>query len=139
MDGQVGTAAHEEAATWYEQQGLPAPSNCMRRQSKPLPLDFTDRFNSDLREWDLHYRRVARTHGVFHACEAIFRDVNDPPRLNNQQLHSWFGCIPNPREPHPLAPDAFAQMLHWLAAKVSDPDARRRLEDLTQLMLRGEL
>jgi hypothetical protein len=119
-EGRLGTEAHQQAAEWYRQQGLPLPSNCMVNGSQPLPLEFTDRYQSDLRDWEAHYLKVARAHGVFHACEVIFRDVINPPRLTNQQLVEWFGSIPNPREIDPLEPTAFTKMLTWLAVQAVD-------------------
>ena len=87
----------------------------MVRGSKPLPLDFTDQYRTDLREWELHYWQVARQYRVFHACKKIFYELADPPRLKNQQLVEWFGTIPNPRSLTPLPPQDFAKLLRWLA------------------------
>jgi hypothetical protein len=58
---------------------------------------------------------VAWAHGVFHACEKIFCDVNNPPRLMNRQLVEWFGTIPDARSLPPLPPKKFAKLLNWLA------------------------
>jgi hypothetical protein len=107
--------SHELAAEWYRQKDLPAPRNCMVRGSQPLPLDFTDRYQNDLREWELHYWQVVRKHKVFHACERIFCELIDPPRLTNHQLVEWFGTIPDTRSLPPLPPEAFAKLLRWLS------------------------
>ena len=112
--GQAGTAAHEEAAEWYRQQGLSVPSNCMIKDSEPRPLEETDRDNPDLRDWEAHYWKVARKHGVFHACESIFCNIEDPPRLTNQHLIEWFGTIPNTWEMPSLPRGSFEKMLRWL-------------------------
>jgi len=133
--GKPGTAAHKQAAEWYEQQGLPLPRNCMVIGSEPLPLDFTDKDNPELREWELHYWQVARKHGVFHACESIFCDVNDPPRLRNQQLAEWFGTIPDTWGMPPLPPPRFAKLLRWIAGQTSDAASRDRLEALARSLL----
>jgi hypothetical protein len=129
-----GTAAHEQAAKWYQQQGLPAPCNCMVKGSEPLPLRMTDKYRQDLREWEAHYWQVARTHGVFHACDSIFCDIDAPPRMENRQLVEWFGAIPNPREMSALATDGFIQMLQWLMAQTSGA-VRTRLEELEKSLL----
>lgn len=133
-DGKGWPKAHQEAAEWYRQQGLPPPGNCMVRGTKPLPLELTDRYKPNLRDWEAHYWRVARKHGVFHACEPIFRDLIDPPPLQTRQLLEWFDEIPNPREMLPLAPVAFAKMLDWLAVQTAD-SARQRLEALKKSLL----
>lgn len=125
---------HQEAAEWYRQQGLPLPGNCMVNGTGPLPLELTDRYKDNLRDWEAHYWQVARAHGVFHACEPIFRDVIDPPSLQTRQLLEWYGEIPNPREMSPLAPGAFAKMLDWLAVQTAD-SARQRLEALKKSLL----
>ena len=106
--------SHEQAAAWYREQKLPLPCNCMVRGSEPLPLDYTDRYQDDPRAWEAHYWQVAREHGVFHACEKIFCDVNDPPRLTNQQLVEWFGTIPDTRSLPPLSSDDFDKLMRWL-------------------------
>lgn len=106
--------SHEQAAEWYRQGHLTPPGNCMVRGSQPLALDFTDRYKDDRRKWELHYWNVARKHGVFHACEKIFYELVDPPRLTNQQLLEWFGTIPDTRELQPLPPEDFAKLLKWL-------------------------
>jgi hypothetical protein len=125
---------HPNAAEWYQERGLPLPGNCMVSGSQPLPLELTDRDNPNLRDWEAHYWKVVRAHGVFHACEPVFRDVIDPPRLQNRQLVEWFGKIPNTYEIEPLEPDAFAGMLDWLAVQTAD-STRQRLEGLRELLL----
>ena len=130
-EGKPGTEAHQQAAEWYGEQGLTLPRNCMVNGSQPLPLEFTDRYKPDLRDWEAHYWTVARAHGVFHACESLFCEVSAPPRLKNQQLVEWFGTIPNPREISPLAPQAFAKMIRWLSARTSGA-ARDSLDNLIQ-------
>ena len=129
---------HQEAAGWYRQQDLPLPGNCMVKGTDPLPLELTDRYNPNPRDWEAHYWQVARAHGVFHACEPIFRDVVDPPRLQTRQMQEWYGEIPNPREASPLAPSAFGKMLDWLATQVAD-SARHPLQALKKSLLHQAL
>jgi hypothetical protein len=119
-------SSHNEAALWYRQQKLPLPRNCMIRGSEPLPLDYTDRYQNDLREWDLHYWRIARKDSIFHACRKVFCEVVDPPRLKNQQLADWFGgTIPDTWNLPPLPPQNFSKLLRWLQDSGLDL-ARRR-------------
>ena len=91
----------------------------MVRDSQPLELDFTDRYNSDLRKWESHYKLIARKHPVFHACEPIFSELVDPPRFTNQQLVEWFGTIPDTRALPPLPLEDFGKLLTWLAGQLS--------------------
>jgi hypothetical protein len=127
--------SHEQAAEWYREQGSLPPRNCMVRCSTPLPLDFTDKYNPDWRDWEAHYWRVARRHGNFHACDKMFCELVDPPRLTNQQLLEWFGCIPDTRELPPLPPQDFAKLLCWLAEQPTAAAKRQRLEALFHSML----
>jgi hypothetical protein len=141
-EGKGWPKAHQEASEWYRQRGLPLPSNCMVRGSKPLPLELTDRYKSNLRDWEAHYWRVARKHGVFHACEPIFRNVVDPPRLQTRQLQEWFGTIPSPWDIAPLDPAAFAKMLDWLAGQIADSVGQRlreRKDTVLRQVFRGEM
>lgn len=121
-------STHQEAAAWYRAQKLPLPGNCMVRGNEPLPLDYTDRYQDDLRAWEAHYWQVARKHGDFHACEKIFCDVNAPPRLTNRQLVEWFGMIPDPRDPQPLAAKKFILMLEWLWGQPAFAASRQKLQ-----------
>ena len=132
--GRHGTAAHKQAAGWYQQQRLPLPCNCMVNGTKALKPEMTDKNEQDHRKWQAHYWRVARKHGVFHACDRIFCDLYDPPRFSNRQLFEWFGTIPNPRESSPLPQEAFAKMLRWLAGQTSGV-ASHRLKELGEPLL----
>ena len=107
--------SHRDAASWYNEQNLPLPRNCMVAGSEPLPLDFTDRYRNDPRGWELHYWRIARTEGVFHACRKVFCELIEPPRLKNQQLANWFGgTLPDTRNFPPVPPHVFMKLLRWL-------------------------
>ena len=137
-----GIQAHAQAAAWYRQQGLAVPSNCMATNERRMPLDMTDRYKTNLRLWDRHYRKIAKKYGAFHACEKIFCDLNDPPRLTNQQLLKWFGTIPNTREVPPFPPQEFAKMARWLTGQTAATASHLRLEALLRSLLRtfhGEL
>jgi hypothetical protein len=107
-------ASHKHAAEWYQQQNLPLPNNCMARGNKPLLLDLTDRYEPDPRKWELLYCKRARKHRMFHACEKIFCELVDPPRLTNRQLVEWFGIIPDTRSLPPMPAQDFAKLLQWL-------------------------
>ncbi len=122
-----GCEAHEQAATWYREQGLPLPSNCLVLGNRPVQLDKTDRYQSNLRLWDSHYRRIAHEHGVFHACEKAFCDLSDPPQLTNRQLVEWFATIPDMRQMPPLPPRDFANLLRWLGEKTKVAGSRESL------------
>jgi len=127
-----GTKAHELAAQWYENGKLPLPSNCMVPSNRPVPLTKTDRYKCTVGEWDEIYLRRAQNHGVFHACEKIFCDVDNPPKLTNSQLEDWFGRVPGTQNPPALPVQDFAKLLRWLVSvRPTQPDGGR-LEDLAE-------
>jgi hypothetical protein len=115
-DNRRGLDAHARAAEWYQEQRIPAPSNCMISAKGRKPLEQTDRYFDDLDEWERTYRLRAMECGAFHACEILFCDVNDPPKFTNRQLVEWFGIIPNTRDLPALKPENFVKLLRWLAA-----------------------
>lgn len=127
--------AHVHAAEWYLQQHLDLPSNCMVPENNPMPLDMTDRYRPNLKLWDKHYRQTANQFGVFHACEKVFCELHDPPRLTNEQLVHWFDTIPNSRELPPFPPQDFAKMIRWLAGQIADTASRLRLKALANSLL----
>ena len=127
--------AHVHAAEWYREQYLDLPSNCMVSENNPMPLDMTDRYQPNLILWDRHYRHAANQFGVFHACEKIFCELYDPPRVTNTQLVNWFGTIPDTRELPPFPPQDFVKMLRWLVGQTSDTASQLRLEALAQSLL----
>jgi hypothetical protein len=127
---QRGLEAHTQAAAWYQRQGLPVPSNCMVSDEGRMSMDRTDCFKSDLEDWDAVYRLRAIKCGAFHACEKIFCDVNNPPRLTNPQLLEWFRTIPDTRSLPPLTPKDFATLLRWLAVETTDTNSSQLLKTL---------
>lgn len=122
-----GIRLHERAARWYRKRGVEPPSNCMLHDSTPFPLDHTDGKEKDLGEWNLKYRIRARKYGVFHACEPIFVDVEDPPHVTDADLIGWFGRMPGTRNPGTLPPKHFRKLIRWLRGQVSDATTRKRL------------
>ncbi len=98
--------SHKHAATWYQERGLPLPSNCMVEGSNPVSYDMTigvlptnkfgDGLSTDdiLRKWDLGYRVRARKNGVFLACEAEFLEVHEPPIITEAAMLHIFGRTP---------------------------------------------
>lgn len=127
--------AHAQAAEWYREQHLDLPSNCMVPENKPMPLDMTDRYQPNITLWNWHYRHIANQFGAFHACEKVFCELHDPPRLTNEQLVDWFGTIPDTRELPPLPPQDFAKMVRRLAGQIADTASRLRLEAMVNSLL----
>jgi hypothetical protein len=101
---------HAAAADWYRTKHLPLPSNCMVACNPPLPLEMTDRFHNDLRRWDAIYRLRAKTWGIFHVCEPLFRELRHPAAITEVTMRSIFGRIPGTRNPPTITDAEFAKL-----------------------------
>lgn len=122
---------HADAARWYAQQGLPAPRNLMVAGNDPLPFDHTDgqlgenlraraaRMTSEqiVRVWDAGYAARARDHGVVLACEPMFRDLTQPPAINEEDWEAWYGRVPATRTPPEIPEGLWAHL--WNRARRS--------------------
>jgi hypothetical protein len=102
--------SHSSAADWYRARQLPVPSNCIVFGNPPLPLEKTDRFYEDLNRWDAIYRLRAKTWGIFHVCEPLFRELHHPPAINKETMAGIFGCIPETRIPPSIPHQAYAEI-----------------------------
>jgi hypothetical protein len=114
--------SHKQAATWYQEEGLPLPSNCMVEANEPLPYGMTiglippnmfgDGLSTDelLRKWDSIYKLRARKRGVFLACEADFLELNQPPILTDETMLEIFGRIPPTLTPPPISESEYAAL-----------------------------
>jgi|SRR5208283_1187834 len=107
-------SSHKEAASWYESQDQPLPSNCLVDGNPPKPLEFTNgsppaevrkRVEGKqvsiriVRLWDATYRQRVTKWPVFLATEAEVIELNRPPRVSETQMRSAFGRIPSTRNP----------------------------------------
>jgi hypothetical protein len=102
--------SHATAANWYRTKLLPLPSNCMVPGNPPFALEKTDRFHNDLRHWDAIYRLRAKTWGVFHVCEPLFRELHHPPAITETMMRDIFGKIPGTRNPPAITDAEFAKL-----------------------------
>lgn len=100
---------HAEAATWYQTQGLPLPSNCMVPGNPPKPLEQTNREapaavkarlarHKDprriIRLWNAVYASRVKATPIFIATEAEYLDLRTPASLSDADMRSVFGTIP---------------------------------------------
>jgi len=108
--------SHGDAGAWYRERGLEVPRNCMVPGNPPLPMDQTANPHnySNVRIWDAVYRKRVSKHGVFLACESLFRELHDPPVVTSEMLMEWFGRIPGTQTP-PLISDHEYRCLAALA------------------------
>jgi hypothetical protein len=101
---------HADAADWYQNRDLTLPSNCIVPGNPPLPLERTDRYYSDLHEWELGYRLRARRCGTFLACEPIHRSLYEPPIITEAIMRETFGRIPGTRNPPQIEASQLARL-----------------------------
>jgi hypothetical protein len=114
--------SHKQAATWYQDNGLALPSNCMVDGNDPLPYDMTiglippnmfgNGLSTDerLRKWDSIYKLRARQRGVFLACEADFLELYHPPILTDGMMLEIFGRVPPTLTPPPISEIEYAAL-----------------------------
>jgi hypothetical protein len=114
--------SHKQAAVWYQDSGLPLPSNCMVEGNNPLPYDMTigllppNKFGEGLatdeilRKWDLGYRVRARKNGAFLACETEFLELNQPPIITEAAMLQIFGRTPPTLTPPSIIESEYAAL-----------------------------
>lgn len=103
--------SHAEAAAWYQTQGYELPSNCMVKGNAALPVERSHSPSADHRSWDAGYWHRSRKHGVFLICQALWRNLVDPPQLLEKDLKSIFGRIPGTQSGVEITPAERNQLL----------------------------
>lgn len=109
--------SHTEAGAWYQEKGLPLPSNCMVTENDCLsyektggaPKIFTSMPEKEqrLRKWDLEYKRRMRICGIFLVSRPEFLELNNPPVLTEKRLKDIFGKIPGTQNPKQIKEEHF--------------------------------
>ena len=109
----VSFTSHAEAAAWYTASGVAIPSNCMVPGNPPIPYEQTNgrpgkewQSYSDaekLRRWDATYRFRARQVGSFHACESLWCELQQPPKLLTTDFVEILGRAPCTQTPPSFA------------------------------------
>ena len=117
-------ATHEQAAAWYDAQGIAVPSNCLVPGNGPVPLAWTGRASQrstppspptasahplpmvdrTLQDWDAWYQSIAHNPEdealrVFLACEPEFVDVWQARVITPETMCKIFGRIPGTQNP----------------------------------------
>jgi hypothetical protein len=102
-------ASHLDAATWYREQNLPLPSNCLVPGNAPKPFEMTNGMTPAavqervaaqadpvraVRLWDATYRGRVRRWPVFLATTPEFLELREPLPVTNADLLAAFGRIP---------------------------------------------
>jgi hypothetical protein len=100
---------HSAAADWYRKQGCSVPSNCLITGNPPISYELTGATlggkasacatAASLRAWDDMYHQRARKVSVFLACEPLWLELHQPPRLFVEDIIRVFGRVPGTRTP----------------------------------------
>jgi hypothetical protein len=91
--------SHKDAGSWYLEQGLGLPSNCIVEGNEPIPLSQTVATHDSVEEWDRIYRFRARKCPVFLACHAVHLELYRPPVITADTMLSIFGRFPGTQNP----------------------------------------
>jgi hypothetical protein len=115
---------HEQAAEWYESEGVPLPSNCIVPSNSPRPLHETHGLlppevrsrgslepEQAVRLWDVSYRARARGVGTFLVCQAEYLEVMNSPVVLESQMRAIFGYVPGTQTPPCISPQQFKALL----------------------------
>jgi len=102
-------SSHADAARWYQEQGLPLPSNCLVSGNPPKSFELTNGMPPAsvrrrvaaqvdpvraVRLWNATYRGRVRRWPVFLATTPEFLELRDPPPVTAADLVAAFGGIP---------------------------------------------
>jgi hypothetical protein len=122
--------SHADAASWYQRQNQPVPSNCFVEGNPPEPFEFTNgdppdevkqRGENDpvrvIRLWDATYRQRIGKWPVFLATETEFLELNQPPRVSEAQMRRIFGRIPATLNPPEIARDQLDSLVRLATAR----------------------
>jgi len=114
-------SSHSDAASWYTNQGYAVPSNCMVPRNPPIPYAQTNgymerklRSQSEaarLKLWDGTYLKRSRQVGVFLACEPLWLELHQPPKLIVDDLVEIFGHVPGTQNPRAISVDDIHALL----------------------------
>lgn len=112
---------HQEAAVWYQERLLQAPSNCMTTDSKPKPYEQTSGQNGKLwrkystqtrlQFWDGIYRKRSKEHGTFIHCEAKLLNLHNPNRLFVEDFEAVFGRMPGTQNPPKITDSQLLELI----------------------------
>ncbi len=106
--------SHEDAAEWYEHEGLLLPRNCLVGDIPPLELGHTGckpaEFDT-VEQWDAEYRRRVKTTPQFLACEPLFLCLHAPPVVTEEMMYDAFGRIPGTRNPPKIPESEYRRLI----------------------------
>ena len=101
---------HQMGSEWYQDKGLPLPSNCMVAGNPPKNLELTDRIHPNLPQWDGIYRQRAKECGVFHVCRKIYLELKHPSAITNKMMMAIFGRIPSTQTPPSISEKQYERL-----------------------------
>ena len=108
--------SHGKAATWYENNNVKLPNNCMVRNNPPVGLHRTS--NADnyptVEQWDTIYLERVKKTPVFLVCLPLYLELVCPPVLTEAHLFEAFGRLPATRNPPKITEDECRRLTSML-------------------------
>ena len=118
--------SHEEAAAWYQEQGLPLPSSCLVAGNDPVALERTSGEYCDeddktiampsVEMWDRRYKeRVALSPNLL-VCEVLYKELQAPRAIDDEDARHIYptGKMPPTRTPATLTPETARKLLEYV-------------------------
>jgi hypothetical protein len=111
---------HREACRYYSEHKMPVPSNCVVRSNPPLSLKNSaglvwlagiKKTNRRYRRWKALYSMRAKQQPLFAVCTPIYRNLNDPQRVTEENLREAFGRIPGTQNPPRISRIEYQKLL----------------------------
>ena len=102
-----------KASEWYKKNNEMIPSNCMVQGNIPNDLDRTigARKHESLEKWDLGYKIRSRKWPVFVVTNTIFKELDSPPIITEEDMISIFKRIPATRNPPQIKKSEYENVL----------------------------
>ena len=124
--------SHEKAASWYKEQGIALPSNCLVEGNPPLSVDKTIGLKSPLMKrilkrssehqnkqldahiaaWDKEYWDKCKKYPVFLTCKKIFLELQNPPIITSADLKKIFGRVPGTQTPPEISEEEYNTLVN---------------------------
>lgn len=102
--------SHKDAANWYKSKKLKLPSNCIVKGNKPYPMYKTLGKHCSLKGWDGEYKKRANENGDFLVCNSLYKELCNPPLIDEEKMNDIFGKIRNTQNPPKVSKEQFKRL-----------------------------
>jgi hypothetical protein len=102
---------HQEAANWYQKSNYKIPKNCVIEGNSPLPYEKSVLSRRGAKKAAFEYHKRADEFKQYNICNAIFKNVEDPPPIYDEDLIKIYGRIPGTQQPCKTSREQLEQFL----------------------------